>query len=637
MRYRHGRPFGSTLAAIPPHEQKPRCPLVIRLLHVTTTDISLDLLLGPQLRAFAAAGFEVHTASAPGPHVAALTATGLVHHPLRHATRALAPHRDVAAFAELHRLFRRLRPDIVHTHNPKPGVYGRLAARVAGVPLVVNTQHGLYAQPTDRAARRLPVYALERLAAAASHVELVQSPEDIDTLVRLGVPRSKLRLLGNGVDLERFAPPAPGVRAAVRAELGVGDDQVVVGAVGRLVWEKGYAELLTAARALLSRRDDVAVVVAGPFDPDKGDPLDVADVTAAEHAGVRFLGMRDDPERLYAAFDLYVLASHREGFPRSAMEAAASGLPVVATDIRGCRQVVDPGVTGELVPVRDPAALEAAIERLVDDPGRRRTMGAAAVAKAATDFDQRTVISRTLDAYASPAGSPRHERRLEAHARRPSRSPPTGPGRPGMSLALKRSLDLVGAVIGLVLGAPVLGVLALVVRLRLGRPALFHQERIGRDDRTFTLVKLRSMTDQRGPDGALLPDAERLTPLGRLLRSSSLDELPELWNVACGHMSLVGPRPLPTTYRHRYTSAERRRHGVRPGLTGWAQVNGRNAVDWDERLAMDVWYVDHRSTLLDLRILARTIGAVVSRGGISGGGEVTMAELRPHLADRARP
>ncbi|HTC82108.1 MAG TPA: glycosyltransferase, partial [Acidimicrobiia bacterium] len=214
-----------------------------RLLHITTTDISLELLLGPQLRAFRDAGYEVHAASAPGPFVDGLAADGIVHHPLRHATRAFAVGHDLAAPAELYRLFHDLRPDIVHTHNPKPGVYGRLAARAARVPLVVNTQHGLYAQPADRAARRLPVYALERLAAACSDVELVQNPEDLETLARLGVPRAKLRLLGNGVDLERFGPQPEFVRKAVRAELGVDDDQVVVGAVGRLVWEKGYAEL----------------------------------------------------------------------------------------------------------------------------------------------------------------------------------------------------------------------------------------------------------------------------------------------------------------------------------------------------------------------------------------------------------
>jgi glycosyltransferase involved in cell wall biosynthesis len=372
---------------------------VTRLLHLTTTDISLELLLGPQLRAFRDAGYEVHAASAPGPFVARLVADGIVHHPLRHATRSFAPHRDVAAFAELRRLFRRLRPDIVHTHNPKPGVYGRLAARAAGVPLIVNTQHGLYAQPGDRLRRRLPVYALERIAAAVSNVELVQSSEDLDTLARLGVPRAKLRLLGNGVDLDRFHPQPPEVRAAVRAELGIGEDQVVVGAIGRLVWEKGYAELFSAARRLLGR-GDVAVVVAGPYDADKGDPLTAADVAAAEAAGVQVLGMRDDPERLYAAFDVYVLASHREGFPRSAMEAAASGLPIVATDIRGCREVVDHDQTGLLVPARDAAALEAAIDRLTGNPEERRRLGKAATVKAQREFDQSRVIARTLEAYA---------------------------------------------------------------------------------------------------------------------------------------------------------------------------------------------------------------------------------------------
>jgi len=373
---------------------------VTRLLHITTTDISLELLLGPQLRAFRDAGYEVHAASAPGPFVDGLAADGIVHHPLLHATRAFAVGHDLAAPAELYRLFHGLRPDIVHTHNPKPGVYGRLAARAARVPLVVNTQHGLYAQPADRAARRLPVYALERLAAACSDVELVQNPEDLETLARLGVPRAKLRLLGNGVDLERFGPQPEFVRKAVRAELGVDDDQVVVGAVGRLVWEKGYAELFAAARRLLPRRRDLTVVVAGPFDADKGDPLTPADVAAAEAAGVRFLGHRDDPERLYAAFDMYVLASHREGFPRSAMEAAASALPIVATDIRGCREVVEDGRTGLLVPVRDPAALEAAIDRLAGDAEFRRRLGGAAAAKARDEFDQRRVIARTLDAYA---------------------------------------------------------------------------------------------------------------------------------------------------------------------------------------------------------------------------------------------
>ena len=372
-----------------------------RLLHVCTTDISLELLLAPQLRAFADAGYDVHTAAGPGGHADAVREAGHTHHVLTHATRAFDLRDDVAAVRELYRLFRRLRPDIVHTHNPKPGIYGRIAARAARVPLVVNTQHGLYAQPTDRLARRLPVYALERLAATCSDVELVQSIEDVETLRRLRVPERKLRHLGNGIDLARFRPPSPEERAAVRAELGFAVEDVVVGAVGRLVWEKGYTELFAAARRLLPHHEHLRMVVVGPTDLDKGDPLTAQDVQAAEDAGVRFLGMRHDVDRLYHAMDLYVLASHREGFPRSAMEAAASGLPVVATDIRGCRQVVDHGTTGLLTPVRDPDALGDAIRALATDPDRRRTMSAAALERARTHFDQQRVIDITLDAYAS--------------------------------------------------------------------------------------------------------------------------------------------------------------------------------------------------------------------------------------------
>ena len=376
-----------------------------RLIHVTTADISLSLLLGPQLRAFRDAGYEVIGASAPGPFVAELESWGIEHRPLRHATRAMAPHRDLGALAELYRLFREVRPDIVHTHNPKPGVYGRLAARAARVPVVVNTVHGLYALPEDPRRKRAVVYTLERLAALGSDAELVQNPEDIDTLVGIGIPARKVHLLGNGVDLARFTPPAPAVRAAVRAELGVGPDTVVCGVVGRLVWEKGYREVFDAARRLRARAPEVLVVVVGPEDPEKADGVDAAALDAARSDGVRFLGMRTDVERLYAGMDLYALASYREGFPRAAMEAAASGLPIVATDIRGCRQVVDHGRTGLLVPVRDAAALAEAIATIATDAGLRDTMARRARDRAVAEFDQTTQIRITLETYARLLGS----------------------------------------------------------------------------------------------------------------------------------------------------------------------------------------------------------------------------------------
>jgi sugar transferase EpsL len=185
----------------------------------------------------------------------------------------------------------------------------------------------------------------------------------------------------------------------------------------------------------------------------------------------------------------------------------------------------------------------------------------------------------------------------------------------------------------LLVGAPILAVLAAVVRWRLGPPILFTQERLGQGEVPFRIRKFRTMTDEREATGALRPDDERLTPLGRRLRATSLDELPELWNVLAGDMAFVGPRPLPVAYRDRFTAEEHRRHEVRPGITGWAQVHGRNRLDWDERLALDVWYVDHRSLRLDLRILVRSVGAVLRREGIAGSGTATMAELPPGRSD----
>ncbi len=192
---------------------------------------------------------------------------------------------------------------------------------------------------------------------------------------------------------------------------------------------------------------------------------------------------------------------------------------------------------------------------------------------------------------------------------------------------MKRLFDIVASAVALVVLSPLIAVLAVLVALKLGRPVLFTQQRPGRNARPFTMYKFRTMTSATGPDGHLLPDAERLTSFGRLLRSTSLDELPELWNIVRGDMSLVGPRPLLMAYLPRYSAHQARRHEVRPGLTGWAQVNGRNATTWDERFDLDVWYVDHRTMRLDLQIIWKTIRAVVRRDGVSAEGHATMPEF----------
>jgi sugar transferase EpsL len=191
----------------------------------------------------------------------------------------------------------------------------------------------------------------------------------------------------------------------------------------------------------------------------------------------------------------------------------------------------------------------------------------------------------------------------------------------------KRLLDLALTIPMLILLSPVLVLIALLVRLKLGPTILFLQQRPGRHGKPFTVYKFRSMTNDRDSQGNLLPSDERLTSFGRFLRSTSLDELPELFNVLKGEMSLVGPRPLLMRYLDRYTPEQMRRHEVKPGITGWAQVNGRNAITWEQKFTLDVWYVDHQSIGLDLKIIAMTVWKILKREGISPPGRATMEEF----------
>jgi lipopolysaccharide/colanic/teichoic acid biosynthesis glycosyltransferase len=206
----------------------------------------------------------------------------------------------------------------------------------------------------------------------------------------------------------------------------------------------------------------------------------------------------------------------------------------------------------------------------------------------------------------------------------------------GAARLVKRALDIGLASVAMVVASPLLAGAAIAIRAGVGTPVLFRQRRPGLGSEPFELVKFRTMSNARGPDGELLPDGERLTKVGRFLRASSIDELPQLWNVLKGDMSLVGPRPLLMQYLARYTPEQARRHEVRPGITGWAQVNGRNALSWEEKFRLDVWYVDHWSLALDARIVAMTVARVFRRSGIASAGHATMPEFfgsPPKVAD----
>ena len=196
-----------------------------------------------------------------------------------------------------------------------------------------------------------------------------------------------------------------------------------------------------------------------------------------------------------------------------------------------------------------------------------------------------------------------------------------------MYCILKRGLDIAGAAVGLLILAPILGIVVIWLRITIGKLVFFRQVRPGLGGKPFEMIKFRTMNDARDPAGNLLADERRLTAVGQFLRRTSLDELPELWNILRGDMSLVGPRPLLIQYLDRYTPEQARRHEVKPGLTGWAQINGRNAISWDDKFRLDVWYVDNRSFLLDLRIILITIWKTLRRDGISASSHATMPEF----------
>jgi glycosyltransferase involved in cell wall biosynthesis len=370
---------------------------------VTTVDSTIRFLLLGQLRHLRDRGFDVSAISAPGPWVEEVEAQGIRHIVWRHATRSWNPLADVAAFLELLGIFRRERFDVVHTHNPKPGLLGRIAARLAGVPCVVNTVHGLYATRQDPLHKRAAVLALERVAAWFSDVELYQSEEDLRWARTRGVVRgSRSLLLGNGADLARFDPSvvSPERLTALRRELGLTPTGPVVGTVARLVREKGYRELFTAAAAVRAVFPEARFLVLGEPDRDKPDAITDAEMEEARRH-VAFAGWRTDVPEALALMDVFVLPTWREGVPRSAIEAAAMGKSLVLTDVRGCREVARDGVEGILVPPRDGERLAEAIIALLQDPSLRQRLGEAARARAVERFDEHRVSETVSGVYGS--------------------------------------------------------------------------------------------------------------------------------------------------------------------------------------------------------------------------------------------
>ena len=499
------------------------------------------------------------------------------------------PMRDLATLRALIRTIRREAPDICLAYTQKPIIYGGIATRIAGgntrfFAMVSGLGH-VYSdgRPATwpRLMLRWAVSILYRTAVARAAGIFVFNADDAGELRRhriVGRDRRIVRVPGSGIDTVKF-PHVP-----------IPEGPPVFLLVARLMRNKGIGEFITAASAVRARYPEARFRILGPWESGP------AGFTAEEiddwgMQGIDYLGATRDVRPHLALSSVFVLPTcYREGLPRTILEALATGRPVITTDTPGCRETVVPGENGLLVPPRDAPALAHAMEQLAGDPERVRSMGAHSRQLAQQRFRVERVNEQLLSEMGL-TGTPPAPRRHRAL---------------GDYRLVERGL----AVLALVLAAPLLLLVAGAVALALGQPVLFRQQRAGHGGHAFDLVKFRSMA---AAGAQPLPDAARLSSFGRLLRRTRLDELPELWNILRGEMSFVGPRPLLSETVAAMGKAGARRSEVRPGLTGWAQVNGNALLNDSDKLALDLWYIDNRSLTRDGKIILRTF-TMLARG-----------------------
>jgi lipopolysaccharide/colanic/teichoic acid biosynthesis glycosyltransferase/glycosyltransferase involved in cell wall biosynthesis len=599
-----------------------------KITFVVTAPESIGFFRG-QLAYYVANGLDVEMVSAPGPQLVEVRKQGATPRAIP-MEREVCIGKDAISLWRLWRLFRRTRPDLVVSGTPKAGLLGTLAAQMARVQHVVYTSHGLRMETASGSKRRI-LWLTTWLSCHAADRVLCVSRSLMQRFIDLGlISPDRIRVVGpgtsNGVDVERWhsTPAAEAEGRRTRAMLGIPETALLIGFVGRLVRDKGVMELYAAFSRLRSVHPNLRLLLVGDF--EKGDPVpaELRQQLKTDHA-VTITGFVPDTAPYYWAMDVLALPTYREGFPGVPLEAQAASVPVVTTAATGAIDAIVDGVTGIRVPAGDVGALTAALGRLLGDAALRMRMGESGSKWVQETFEQQAVWRSLLTEYRSilePAP------RLGRHPR-PARQ---NPGR-----WTKSVLDRGLAALALLLSAPVWVGVAVAIRLSMGSPVFFRQVRPGLKGRGFTLLKFRTMREARDTAGRLLPDAARLTGVGRLIRSLSLDELPQLWNVLRGEMSLVGPRPLLMEYLERYTPEQSRRHEVLPGITGWAQVNGRNSLGWEAKFRLDLWYVDHWSLGLDRKILWLTLLKVIRQEGISQSGHATMPEFFGSPAGDSQP
>ena len=567
----------------------------MKILYIVTVGLSAWGLLPGQLAWLRRRGHAIRIVSSPGPDLeAAVAREGVIAEPVD-LVREIQLRRDLLSLIHLIRVLLRVRPDVSNVGTPKAGLVGGLASALARTPARVYTLHGLRLETATGYKRMLLLWA-ERLACLCAHRVVCVSYSLRERVLELRLaPPEKVLVIGkgscNGLDVARFnlTPERLSQSHDRRAALGIPEDAPVIGFVGRFTQDKGIADLLEAFNLVRQQVPGLRLLLLGDF--EDGDPVPESVRRALEtDPDVVRAGFVADTAIYYPIMDVLALPTYREGFPTTPLEAAAAGKPVVTTQATGARDSVINDVTGRVVPVGDVPTFARALEDLLLDQDLAVRMGKAGRERVERDFQPEGVWHGLEALYASLLIE-RRQVRLWHY------------------LTVKRAVDVTIALFALLLTAPIMLLTALLIRLEDGGPVFFAQERVGKDGVVFEALKFRSMVvgaEHKGLGLAVALNDDRITRVGQFIRAASIDELPQLWNVLMGEMSIIGPRPTVKNQVDRYSDFQRRRLEVKPGLTGWAQVNGRNSIPWEKRIELDVWYVEHGSLWLDFLILLRT-------------------------------
>lgn len=373
-----------------------------KICYVASTDMAVKFLLLNQLKFLRSQGFDVTAVCPAGKFLRGIEAEGIKVKTIDF-NRGFNPFLHLATIIRLFFYFKKEKPDIVHTHNPVPGFLGQLAAKFAGVPIIVNTIHGLYFTERSSFLKRKVFIFTERLSAKCSTLIFSQNKEDMETMIKEGICKpQKIKYLGNGIDLKKFNPDrfSADFIYKKKKELNLDSRFRIIGIVGRLVKEKGYSDLFKAFSMVLQKFPETILVCIGPKEAKKNDSVDP---TIAVNYGIAektvFLGERTDVDELYPLMDIFVLPSLREGFPRSVLEASAMQRPIVATDIRGCREAVKNGETGVLVPPSNPESLALAIASLINDANEAERLAKNARKMAISEFDESRIYDMIKTNY----------------------------------------------------------------------------------------------------------------------------------------------------------------------------------------------------------------------------------------------